>query len=155
MLAEWMSWMADVCLRIPGQTSAHHMPAAPQDQPLNPSEANSVSIPEAFEDSEDSEGNTCRDGRTVSPRSNCSVETAWECLENASHSIHIRRSSGEIRIEVRSRRHAPYVNISHQGLVAVVERQSLSPKSLPLLQSRFQTDYLYAPDGEKSLRSMV
>ena len=100
MLAEWMSWMADVCLRIPGQTSAHHMPAAPQDQPLNPSEANSVSIPEAFEGSEDSEDNTCRDGMPVSHRSKCSAETAWD-YHNTNRSIHNRHFSGELRVEVR------------------------------------------------------
>ena len=159
MLAEWMSWMADVCLRILGQTSAHHMPAAPQGTSAHP-------IPEAFEDSQGSEGNTCRDGMPVSHRSECSSETAWDYLENASRSTHTHHSSGELRIEVYSRRHAhtclnpdsfvlAYVNTSHQGLVAVVERQSLSPKSLPLLQFRFLADYLYAPDGEKSLTSMV
>ena len=104
MLAEWMSWMADAFLRTPGQTSAHHMPAAPPDQPLNPSEANSVSIPEAFEGSEDSEGNTCRDGMPVLHRSKCSLETAWDYLENASHSTHTRHSSGELRIEVHYER---------------------------------------------------
>ena len=104
MLAEWMSWMADAFLRTPGQTSAHHMPAAPPDQPLNPSEASSVSVPEAFEGSEDSEGNTCRDGMPVLHRSKCSVETAWDYLENASHSTHTRRSSGELRIEVHYER---------------------------------------------------
>ena len=85
MLAEWMSWMADAFLRTPGQTSAHHMPVVP---------------PEAFEDSEDSEDNTCRDGMLDSHRSMCNAETAWD-LYNDIRSTHNRHSSDELRSEVR------------------------------------------------------
>ena len=161
------------------------MPAVTRDQPLSPSEANSGSIPEAFEDSEGSEDNIGRDGMPDLHRSNCSAEMAWD-VHNTYRNTHNRHSSGELRIEVHCRRrthtcpipdsegnttrsdrtgchrsthnaemgmvswdkavhifHTPdsfvaYVNISHQGLVAVVERQSLSPKSLPRSQFRFR-----------------
>ena len=103
MLAEWMSWMADACLHTPCQASDPHMVAAPRDHPLNPSEANSVPIPEAFEDSEDSEDNTCRDGMPDSHRSKCSAETAWD-LHNTYRSTHNRHSSDELRSEVRCQR---------------------------------------------------
>ena len=134
--------MAAAFLHTPCPTSDSHMPVAP---------------PEAFEDSEDSEDNTCRDGMPESHRSKCSVETAWD-IHNTYRNIHNRHSSDELRIEVRChrrtrigvrcRRHThtclipdsfvAYVNISHQGLVAVVERQSLSPKSLPRSQFHFR-----------------
>ena len=91
MLTEWMSWMADARLHTPCQ------------DPLNPSEANSVPIPEAFEDSEDSEDNTCRDGMPDSHRSKCSEETAWD-NHNTYRSTHNRHSSDELRSEVRYRR---------------------------------------------------
>ena len=118
MLAEWMSWMADVCLHIPGQTSARHMLAAPQGQPLK---AHSVPI----------EDNICRDGMPDSHRSKCSEETAWD-NHNIYHNTHNRHSCDELRIEV------PSLNASHQGQVAVVEHQSLSPKSLPRSQFHFR-----------------
>ena len=78
--------MAAAFLQTPCPTSDPHMPVAPL---------------EAFEDSEDSEDNTCRDDMPVSHRSKCSMETAWDDLENASHNIHTRHSSDELRSEVR------------------------------------------------------
>ena len=99
MLAEWMSWMADAYLHTPCQTSDPHMPAVTRDQPLSPSEANSGSIPEAFEDSEDSEDNIGRDGMPDLHRSKCSAEMARD-IHNTYRNTHNRHSSGELRIEV-------------------------------------------------------
>ena len=62
-----------------------------------------VAPPEAFEDSEDSEDNTCRDGMLDSHRSMCNAETAWD-LYNSIRSTHNRHSSDELRSEVRYRR---------------------------------------------------
>ena len=102
------------------------------------------------------EDNIGHDGMPDLPRSECSSEMAWG-IHNTDRNIHNRHSSGELRIEVREQDREPpacpvaYVNISHQGLVAVVERQSLSPKSLPLLQSRSQMAVLQ----RKSLTTKV
>ena len=80
MLVQWMSWMADAFLRTPCQ------------DPLNPSEANSVSVLEAFEDSEDSEDSIGRDGMPDLHRSNCSAEMAWD-VHNTYRNTHNHHSS--------------------------------------------------------------